>query len=531
MRTHLIALMALAACEKTPTKAAPAKGADALWALAPAKLQAGVVITPRALDLLEGGALRVQSLVQTAPELGFLKARLDEVTGELGDSFKALADVGLDKTRGFAWFADEADNWILVVPVADRAKLGKLAGEDLGTDPNKLGKLVCKTSDATLVCATTDAALAAVGKGTVPAEISAVGARGDIEGVGRVETIAMGAVIQLERGELVARVTVSGVPGMWASQLAGKAKPRVEGDRSVAFLSMPIALLAQRLPGELPLPGGGTAGELFASVNGPLTLTIDAGSNIPDVRVPVGDPAPAQRLVDNCKELIPADMLAATQTPGTCRFKVPQYALELDAWIDGKEVRIGAKHPAATGKTATLTALGSEIAAKEWTTSLWGRGTMLGASEFPGMDVQQLPDEAAATVRALSLLSELGVAVRADGDKVSGVLGVRTVFANPDDVVRKVLAISPVDIIAGTSDVAKAIAAGAPGSPFAKDFDAGQGGLMVPTAVVGMVAAVAIPAFMMYRQRSLQPEPTTPQGNLMQSVDPGVVETPRWQTK
>lgn len=524
MRTYLIALVALAACEKKPSPSAArsTKDADALWALAPAKLQAGFVITPRALDLIEGGVLRMQSLVQTAPELGFLKPRLDEVTRELGSSFTGLADVGLDKTRGFAWFADATGDGILVVPLADRVKLGKLAGEDLGTDPTKLGKFVCKTIDATLVCAMKEAALATVGKRTVPAAITALGARGDIEAMGTVDQISMGGVIQLERGALTARVSASGVPGTVLTQLgAPTSKPRIEANRSVAFLSTPITMLSQLLPGSLPLPGGGTLGELIATMNGPVTLTIAAGSNLPDVRVPLRDPAPTQRLVEHCKELIPADMLVATQTPGVCRFAVNQYGIELDAWVEGNELRIGAKHPSATNKTATLTPLANEIAAKEWVTSLWGRGTVLGASGFPGMDGQQLPDQAAATVRALSLLNELGMAVRVDGgDRISAVLGVRTLFANPDDVVQKLLAIGPADIIAGKGDAAKAIAEGAPGAPFAKDFNAGQGGLMVPTAVVGMIAGVAIPAFMSYMRKS---EPTAPQQDLMQTVEPGVI--------
>ena len=105
-------------------------------------------------------------------------------------------------------------------------------------------------------------------------------------------------------------------------------------------------------------------------------------------------------------------------------------------------------------------------------------------------------------IRGISLVSELGLAVRADGDKLSGVLGLRTLFANPDDVIAKVLAIPSADIAAGKTDAAKAIAAAAPSSPFAGDIAAGQGGLMVPMAFMGMIAAVAVPAFTSYMQHA-----------------------------
>jgi len=41
-----------------------------------------------------------------------------------------------------------------------------------------------------------------------------------------------------------------------------------------------------------------------------------------------------------------------------------------------------------------------------------------------------------------------------------------------------------------------------PGSPFASDIEAGAGGLMAPVALVGVLAAISIPAFMKYKARS-----------------------------
>src|SRR5690606_29333015 len=59
------------------------------------------------------------------------------------------------------------------------------------------------------------------------------------------------------------------------------------------------------------------------------------------------------------------------------------------------------------------------------------------------------------------------------------------------------LEVSGNDILTGKAMMpAMALAAIAPGTPFAADFDAGQGGLMVPAAVIGIVSAVVIPAVM-----------------------------------
>lgn len=502
MRTYLIVLVAALGCKKAaPTHTRTTAAADALWALGPEHAQLGIVVTPRALELIEGAGLRLQALVDGAPELAMVKDQLAPLLQRtLGGPFTGLADLGLDKSRGLAWFIDASGEPIVALPIADRAKLAKLTGQELGADPTKLGPMTCKAVGAAQVCTQKAELLATVGKGTLPPAITALGVRGDIEVAGVDEALAGAVVVQPERGEFVAHFAVTGAPSEVTAQLAAsKAKPRVEADRSVAFMSAPITLFSQALPAELPLPGGGTLGELFATVTGPVSVTIASGTMVPDVRVPVGDPAPAQRLVDHCKELLPAELIAETQPQGACRFEVPQYGVELDAWTELHELRLGTKQPAAaSGPAVSLTPVGKEIAGGEWALAFWGRGSLYGATGFPGFSGQDVPAQTLLAIRAIALVSELGVAVRADGDKLSGVVGLRTLFANPDDVVDKVLAIPPADIAAGKLDAAKAIAAASPSSPFAGDVAAGQGGLMVPMAFMGMLAAVVMPAFTSY---------------------------------
>ena len=101
--------------------------------------------------------------------------------------------------------------------------------------------------------------------------------------------------------------------------------------------------------------------------------------------------------------------------------------------------------------------------------------------------------------RAATLLNELGVGVAFsdDGIRTRGV--VRTLFANPDDVVKRVLAISSADLGSARGvEIGNAIAAANPGSPFADDVRVGIIGQMIPVGVVGLLAAAAIPVFESY---------------------------------
>jgi Tfp pilus assembly major pilin PilA len=118
-----------------------------------------------------------------------------------------------------------------------------------------------------------------------------------------------------------------------------------------------------------------------------------------------------------------------------------------------------------------------------------------------------MTDKARLGLQAMSLIDELGFGIRVDGDTVRMLASVRTAMSNPDDVIAKLLKIPPDDIITGqAAATAKQIATASPSSPFAADYKAGVGGIMVPTAVIGVIAAVAIPAYMDYMKKSKRPE-------------------------
>jgi hypothetical protein len=113
-------------------------------------------------------------------------------------------------------------------------------------------------------------------------------------------------------------------------------------------------------------------------------------------------------------------------------------------------------------------------------------------------------------IRLMSMISELGLGARVQGDKLELVATVRTLFAKPDEVVAKVSTITAKDIAANRARaLAEQIARSAPGSPFAHDFTAGLDGLLVPTALAGQGVSMVVTGLMMMRQQDLPP--TDPQ--------------------
>lgn len=469
--------------------------------MAPPDARFGVIVTPRALQLLEGGATEVQALL-ARPELAAMAGELDErIRAALGGPFTDLAALGIDRDRGFALWQLPDDGAVAVIPVADAATLKKLLGDD-AADPARIAGLTCRPNGAMHVCASDPTLLAKLGKAKPPAELATVGARGDIELVMTgAEPVAV--VAQLDPGEVVVRLARKGaLPPELTAALGGSAKPRVDAT-TASFGVAALGPLLQMAP-DGPLPGGVRLKDVAAKVAGPLTITVAGGSRVFDVRVPLRDPEPLSTVLSHCDELIPPHMRAATSTPGACRFLVPDAAMELDVWIDGKQLRIGDKNAPAGGKRVELSPLGRELAGREWAFAMWGRGTVFdtGALALPGME-----GAGDVVARALTLVNELGIAVRLDGNVVHGVIGVRTLWSNPRDVVEKVLAVPSADLVAGKAKpTAEAIAGAAPRAPFAQDFAAGGGGLMVPAAGVGMVAAVAIPAFMDYMKTGKRSE-------------------------
>jgi type IV pilus assembly protein PilA len=246
-----------------------------------------------------------------------------------------------------------------------------------------------------------------------------------------------------------------------------------------------------------------TFADLAHSIGGPLSVSIAAGELSIDARIPLKDTAPAKKVIAHCTDIAALAMIGAKLDGDACHVPVPQYNFAIDLWVDGKELRIGTKNAAAPSHTAPASAIGAEIANNSWQVAFWGHGTLLAPSTFALPTAGVLPDEAVLAIRAMIMLNEVGIGVTLEGDSVRFVTAVRTAWANPDDVVAKITAVPADDVISGKAgDRGKAIADAAPGSPFAADYQAGSQGVMIQVAAIGVLAAVAVPAFLDYMKKS-----------------------------
>jgi type II secretory pathway pseudopilin PulG len=144
--------------------------------------------------------------------------------------------------------------------------------------------------------------------------------------------------------------------------------------------------------------------------------------------------------------------------------------------------------------------------------AMYGHGSLLGAGALLAQQTQlaqlagqadEAGDVARVAVRVATFVNEVGIAARIDHDQLRIVLGVRTAWANSDEVVTRLLAIPTQAVLEGKGDQLVApIIAGAPSSPLANDVKAGFGGMLVQTAVLGAMAATTIPAFTDYMSRA-----------------------------
>jgi type IV pilus assembly protein PilA len=528
MRMHwLVCLVAVVGCKKEPAApgveapAAPSTSElDALWQLAPDGAQIGVVGSPRGLAMLERGAVAIDAMLAAAPDLAPLHRKVLEAwTHATGSSTLGLAALGFSANQGFAMFGSDANKAALVLPVVDRDRFVALLHGHRGDvdifDQEPLKGTVCKPFRGRYVCADKPVLFDKLGHGNLAARFARAGARGDLEVAGQGFPEAPGTTfavaVQLEPGTVVVRGMVGGVSSQVTSALGNPIRPRDGAATSAGFGVIDVSPFLATLP-PVPIARGVTAAQLGRSLAGPIHFAIPAGSQ--DlvsldlaVRIPLNDPAPAKVLVEHCADIAALAPLSASFKGGACHMSVPELK-EIAAWVDGNELRIGRS---AEARPASIepSRLSAELAQGAWSVAMFGRGSYFTVAYLPVLmgALSQLPPEMAVVPRILPLFNEFGVGLRKDGDAVHFVLGLRTLWANPPDVVDKVLAISKAQIASGNAtEMATKIAAAAPRSPFAQDFSAGAGGMVAIIAPLGIVAAVAVPAFMDYMKRSKQTE-------------------------
>ena len=499
------AAVSSAGCGKHKSKLDSDRGTavDALWGMAPDATELGIVASPRAVGLGFRAIDAIRGLAEQ-PDLAPAKPQLELLAnGMFGSASATPEEAGFASDKAFAMFVT-SDGVLGVMPVGDRDKFIAAKHGTRGSADDTLDGNTCRQLGAHYICATNVAMFDRIGKGTLRGKVGTLaGARGDAElymaavpllGEAKGE-LALAA--QLEPGQVSLFGRWAGTPDGPLQTLVGIDAPKPATAGASGFAALNATPLLVGAP-PLPIAGDVTFDKLAASLAGPITAVIPAGSVDLQISIPLTDPKPAQTVIEHCADIGTFFELAKTQTPGACRIVLQgNNALELDAWVEANTLRLGAKKgPASPGKPGGLTPIGSELGSGAWTAAFWGRGTMLNLSGVTPAH-QDVPAEVALGIHAMALVNELGAAVRVEKDGLRLRAFARTAWSNPPTVVEKVAKISGSDILTGAAtEPAKAIAAGAPGSPFAADFAAGQGGLMIPAAMIGLSSAVVIPAVM-----------------------------------
>jgi hypothetical protein len=497
----LLALVALAGCgNKSKLDVDRGADVDVLWDLAPDGTELGIVASPRAVELAFRGIAAVRSLT-AQPDVEPAKDQLDALAHAMfGSTTATPEEAGFATNKPFAMFAT-SDGVLGIMPVGDRDKFMAQKKGTRGSAEDTLDTNTCRMISDRYVCATTTAMFDRLGKGSLRGKLGPAGARGDAELYMANKTLlgdtkgTLTVAAEINKGEVSLHGIWQGTPSGVLAKVSGITAPHPDTTGASGFVTFNAAPLLANLP-SIPIAGGVTTDQLAASMVGPISAVIPAGSIDIQIHIPLKDAKPATTIVENCKDVGTFFALAEKQTPGACRVVLQgTNALELDIWVEGTTLRLGAhKGASPKGLPGALTPVARDLAANDWTAALWGRGTMLNLSGITPT-TQEVPAGVALGIHMMGLVNELGAAAKVDATGVRFRGYVRTVWTNTSDVVTKYVAVSGNDIISGkATEAGKSLAATAPGSQFAADFAAGQGGLMVPAAAIGIVTSVVMPA-------------------------------------
>ena len=198
--------------------------------------------------------------------------------------------------------------------------------------------------------------------------------------------------------------------------------------------------------------------------------------------------------------------LPVAPTPaGACKVgPLPQMAalpLTGEVWVEGKELRVGRQKGAVVKghDKSPPSAAAKELAG--YTVAFWGRGSAVGAID-PNVLPPDVPQEAREVLKLYGYISEMGMGARFKADGIDALIVFRTIHTNPPAVVSEIEAA----IQTGDAAAIQKVAAAHPGTPIAQDVAAGYGGMLMPTMLVGMMAAVSIPAFVQYQNAAVASE-------------------------
>lgn len=293
------------------------RGADALWALAPAGAAAGVVFAPGSIDAAYRVLSEVERVAAARPSsqrlYGALRAALAATPANKLLDRERFVRMGVDLSRGFALFFDERMQVVGgTLPFRDLAAMAGVANKPVVKrgDRDVIERSdggVCAMAGGRVMCARDLAAIDAMAAGdggALAARVRALPAhrRGDVEfmaDIARIDTLRTGfakrlalrdpgllaVAVRIGGGVLAANVAAEGVlPLPLRDPAAVPAAVRPRPERAVGLVAVHLdwpALLGALppLPPEIPIPGGrDLRRDVIEQIAGDMTLSTPLGA-------------------------------------------------------------------------------------------------------------------------------------------------------------------------------------------------------------------------------------------------------------
>ena len=503
--------------------------------MVPTDALGAVVISEGSLAHLHSGFVRFVADFRQAPGGAEILAEMKREAVVLDKAAQPGAEklLGADLTLGAAAYVTPAEVLVLILPVTDEAAFIKTAnGEkngELATYDG--GNTMCKMMSGYYICADSEDAIATIGKGGGMAPPQRPDTRGHVElyvsGKALAETMSGGplppvkelrAATVLEPGGMTARLWLdTEVPQAYRTFDAPPLLDGVAQKSPTGLLSIRFGPFLEELLREIPAdvrddqgPFGLTPGAMLEVLTGDLAAYTLPGAIGGVIRVGVTSTQPFEMLLPLCSK-IPPQIGKGTLENNRCNFEVTPpgaFPIKGSVWLDGNAVSVGlGDHEGKRGNTPALAKIAADILDGGWNVAAWGKGSFVkyikAMTQLPEVQKELATPQAQMALWSMLHLSEFGLAIGASDDGVRAIYRLRTTWSNPEAVTKAleplVARVAKSDL--GAIDEIVALGKKHPSSPLAFDLDAGVG-VSAPLLLIGVTAAVAVPAFMKYIKKS-----------------------------
>lgn len=549
-----------------PASEAAPPATDALWAWAPPDTSVGFVMADGAGARVLAAVRALEAAAEQRPTLSMYRAGVYmAANSELGFDVldpAAYAERGISLERGAAVFF-RPDGWIAaVLPVGDRAAFAAAWGGVREGDDDVFEDLDlrCRELGDRYACSTEAEVLARMGSSRDMVGRMAEYARGEFEAwvsdeVWRdtalselfADSVTGHLAVQLEPGGFTARGHFSGrwkQPSFRAFAKSSQVlAEQVAAQRPPSFFRVSVPVFRELVPeseaeqvmANLPkLDGFDLQHDFLDNLTGEIVSYAPEGRGAFEVVVGAHEGGRLQPLVEKLCEGFEIGLDAPGMRTwfegGRCVMEIAigesgevgATAANMIAF-DRVRAELGTEPRGVVLRLSTLgggdraprprveqAPLARELAEQPWNLALWGEGSVLGvwdAEHLSSRDLDAL-DEFTPEMRdglwLLAHLSSLGGAAAFRDDGIHALLHVGTQFANPVSVLERfqTLAGQVVDGDAAALAALADLARKHPGTPLGRAHALGARGLVSLLVPTGILAAVAVPAFVRYQERS-----------------------------